>query len=94
MRPEKISKIGWKYLLLTYGVLPISKPICPVIRIATNHSDESVGDESQHKEYLEDGHIKLSSPKIPDCKPVEPTTTFRLVLPVTMSTRIGQGTHA
>jgi len=35
-----------KWLASTYGIFPIGKPIGPVLRIATNHGDKSVANES------------------------------------------------
>jgi hypothetical protein len=74
------SNYGVKLFAFAYRIFPISKPIGPVVWIATNHGDKGVGDEPYHKEDLEDGKVKLGSSKIPDREPVEPTTTLRLAL--------------
>jgi hypothetical protein len=50
-----------------------------VVRIATNHGDKRVANESHHKEDLEYGQVKFSSSKVPDCEPVEPTAAPKLV---------------
>jgi hypothetical protein len=76
------SNHGVKLFAFAYRIFPISKPISPVVWIATNHGDKGVGDEPYHKEDLEDGKVKLGSSKIPDREPVEPTTTLRLALSV------------
>jgi hypothetical protein len=51
-----------------------------VVWIATNHGDESVGDEPHHKKNFEDGQIKLGGSKIPNSEPVETTKMVRLAL--------------
>jgi hypothetical protein len=50
-----------------------------VLWIATNHGDKSVANEPHHEEDLENGHVKLGNPKVPDCKTVEPSETPKLV---------------
>lgn len=41
------------------------------MRIATNHGNESVRDQVHHKEYLEDGQIKLRYAVVPNCKTIQ-----------------------
>lgn len=78
-----------KLLAATYRILPISKPIGPVVWITPNHGDKGVRNEPYHKKNLEDGQVKLGSSKIPDREPIKSTATFKLTLP--FSTLIGLG---
>jgi hypothetical protein len=66
-----------KWLASTYGIFPIGEPIGPVLRIAPNHGDKSVANESHHEEDLEHGQVKFSSSEVPDSETVEPTAMLK-----------------
>lgn len=59
-----------------------------MVWIATNHGDKRVGNESNHKEDLEDGQVELGSSKIPHREPVETTTMPKLVLSAPLGLRL------
>lgn len=52
-------------------MFPISEAVRIVKGISANHRDEGEEEQSNHQEYLEDGHVKFGDAKVTHCDRVQ-----------------------